>query len=124
MTQGPVLGSLLLNIFTNDIFLFIETTILCNYVDGNTMYSSDNNNDIVISRHRHTFVIMSDWFYENFMVLNTYKFHFLAAGCNEPFPDFFSNDSTIENVIDEKYLRILLIDNKLNFKSHSKKYMQ
>ena len=39
-----------LNIFINNLFLFIETTTLCNYADDNTMYSPDKSSNIVISR--------------------------------------------------------------------------
>ena len=54
----------------NEIFLFIETTTLCNYADDNTMYSLDKNSNIVISGLRHDFAIISEWFYENYLVLN------------------------------------------------------
>ena len=37
---------------------------------------------------------------------------------NQPFPDFSFNDITIENVIEESNLGIV-IDNKLNFKPHT-----
>ena len=48
---------------------------------------------------------------------------FLTVGFNKPFPDFSFNDTTIENLTKENILGIA-IDNKLNFKSHLKKYMQ
>ena len=58
-------------------------------------------------------------FYENCMVLNADNFHFLPVDSNEPCPDFSFNDTTIENVTEEKILGIV-IDNKshFNFKSH------
>ena len=40
--QGSSLGSLLLNIFLNDLFLYPEETFLSNYTDDNTLYSIDN----------------------------------------------------------------------------------
>ena len=51
------------------------------------------------------------------MVLKADKCHFLTVGFNEPIPYFSLNDTTIKNVTKEKILGIV-IDNKLNFKSH------
>ena len=58
--KAPFLVPYFFNIFINDLFLFIETTTLCNYADGNAMYSSDKNSNIVISRLRHDFTILSE----------------------------------------------------------------
>ena len=68
--QGSILDSLFFNVFINDLFLFIETTTLCNYAGDNTMYSSDKNCNIVTSRLRHDFAIISEWFYWYSMVLS------------------------------------------------------
>ena len=57
------------------------------------------------------------------MVLNADKGHFLTVGFNEPYTDFSFNNTTIENVTEEKILG-LVIDNKLNFKSHLKNIYQ
>ena len=59
--QSSILGPLFFNISINDLFLFIETTTLRNYAD-NTMYSSDKNSNIVISRLRQDFAIILEWF--------------------------------------------------------------
>ena len=37
--QGSMLGSLLFDIFLNDIFLFIKNTHLCNNADGKTLHT-------------------------------------------------------------------------------------
>ena len=41
--QGSILGPLLLNIFINDVFFFIEKSEICNFTDDNTLYSCDRN---------------------------------------------------------------------------------
>ena len=67
VSQGPVFFS----DFINDLVLFIETITLYKYADDNTMYSSDKNTNTVIDWLRHDFAIITAWFYENYMVLNT-----------------------------------------------------
>ena len=84
------------------------------------MYSFDKNSNIVISRFRHDFAIISKWFYENYVVLNPNKCHFLTLDFNKPFPDFSFENTITKNVTEEKILGIV-IDYKLNFKSHIKK---
>ena len=53
------------------------------------------------------------------MVLNADKFHFLNVSFNEPFPYSFFNDTTIENVTEDKILGIVIYNKShFNFKSH------
>ena len=84
------------------------------------MYSSDKNSNIVNSRFRHDFAIISEWFYENYIVLNPGKCHFLTLGFNKLFPGFSFENTIIKNVTEETILMIV-IDSNLNFKSHMKK---
>ena len=84
------------------------------------MCSSDKNFNIVIRRLRGDFAITSEWFYENYIVLNQNKCHFLTLGFNKLFPDFSFENTMIKNVTEEKILGIV-IENNLNFKSRMKK---
>ena len=120
--QVSILGPLFFNSFINNLFLFIETTALCNYADGSIMQYSDKNSNNVISRPRHDFAIISEWFYENYMVFNPDKCHFLTLGFYKAFPDFSFKNTIIKNITEEKILETA-IENNLNFKSHITKYV-
>ena len=41
--QGSILGPLLFNIFIIDIFYFIQDAYICNFADGNSLYSVEDN---------------------------------------------------------------------------------
>ena len=41
--QGSILGSLLFNIFINDIFYFMQDALICNFTDDSSLYSIEDN---------------------------------------------------------------------------------
>ena len=53
--QGSILGPLFFNIFINDLFLTIDKSTLCNYADDNTLYTSGNDANKVISKLKQNF---------------------------------------------------------------------
>ena len=77
---GVPQGPLLFNIFLNDIFCFINNGNLCNYADDNTLYSIGKSLNMVKENLKINFLIMQKWFYENHMVLNPGKCHYLVLG--------------------------------------------
>ena len=93
---------------------------LCNYADDNTTYFLNNNSNIVLSRLRHDFVIILEWLYENYMVLNSDKCYFLTLDFNKPFPDFSFENTITKSVTKEKIFGIVN-ENYLNLKFQMKK---
>ena len=115
--QGSILGPLLFNIFLNDLFLFVEKSDLSNYADDNALYSSGNDQEKVKQNLRQGFEIVTRWFYENYMILNSRKCHFMCLGQNTVNEAFVCDIIEMKNSKEERILGVI-IDNKLRFKSH------
>ena len=115
--QGSILGPLLLNIFINDIFLFVESSNVCNYADDNTLFAFGKTFDEVTRKLQNDFLILDEWFFNNFLVLNSDKCHFMTVGAPNTIPTFKFKNITIKNSASEKLLCVI-IDNKLDFMEH------
>ena len=115
--QGSILGSLLLNIFLNNLFLFVSNASLSNYADDNTFYTFGDNLEKNKDNLRSSLDTVHQWFYENYVVLNAGKCHFMCLGNNTENETFLFHNILIENSKEQKILGVI-IDNKLNFKSH------
>ena len=115
--QGSILGPLLFNIFLNNLFLFVEKSDLSNYADDSTLYSSGNDLEKVKQNLRQGFEIVTRWFYENNMILNSRKCHFTCLGQNTVNETFVYDNSETKNSKEERILEVI-IGNKLRFKSH------
>ena len=56
--QRSILGPLLFNIFTNDIFLFIEKSDICKFADDNTLFSCGDNLSVILISLEHDMKIL------------------------------------------------------------------
>ena len=64
--QGSILGTLLFNIYINDIFHFLDEDMITNYADDTTPYAIDSNFDTLIDRLQLDSSILLEWFNTNF----------------------------------------------------------
>ena len=72
--QGSIPGPLLFNIFINDIFLFVESSNVCNYAGDNTSFAFGKTFDEVTRKLQNDFLILDKVFFKNFLLLNSDKF--------------------------------------------------
>ena len=116
--QVYILGPLLFNIFLNNVFFFLKDANLGNYAHDSTLYAYNKNLETVTCNLRQEFSISSNWFNDNYIMLNPGKCHFMLFGVkeNEQF-DLLCNDNTLKHSSHEKTLDVG-IDHKLSFDEH------
>ena len=118
--KGSIDGSLLFNLFINDLVLFLTETTLSNYADDNNLFSIGIDLNKVKDTLAKDFGIVTNSFYKNFMILNSKKCHFMCIGKDGENETFTFTDVCYESSKEEVILGIT-IDNKLNFYSYVRK---
>ena len=78
--QGSIDGPLLFNLFINDLILFLYIAILSNYADDNNLYAIGNDKEETKRALVKDFQTVINCFYENYMILNTEKCHYMSMG--------------------------------------------
>ena len=78
--QDSIDGPLSFNFFINDFVSFLSDTFLSNYADDNNLYSIGKDCDIIKNLLRKDFMALAKWFFENYMVLNQKKCHYMCIG--------------------------------------------
>ena len=78
--QGSIDGPLLFNLFINDLSLFVYTAVLSNYADDNNLYAIGNDKEETKRALFKDLQAVINWFYENYMILNTEKCHYMCMG--------------------------------------------
>ena len=117
--QGSILGPLLFNIFINDIFYFIQDAYICNFADDNSLYSIEDNLKEVKTILEKNFELLQGWFYENYMVLNPGKCHYLIIN-NDIINSSIELGEKMLYAEAEQNLLGIIIDKDLNFQGHAK----
>ena len=109
--QGSIDGPLLFNLFINDLVFFIEQFTLSNYAGNNNLPISGEDKELIKSMLSSDFMIVENWFFENYMILNPGKCYFMCIGKNVS--DYLKNCKEVE-------VLGITIDRNLNFKGHIK----
>ena len=69
--------------FINDLIFFVEICTLSNYADDNNLSISGEDKELIKSMLSSDIVIVEDWFFENYMILNSGKWSFMCILKNE-----------------------------------------
>ena len=117
--QGSVLGSLLFNIFINDLLLCIEDDNLCNFADDNTLYKCcESRSEAKTSIEMQCSFIIS-WFEANSMKMNPERCNIIFLGDTNIPEDFTIQIDTVHRVPESKVtLPGITLDSKFDFNSH------
>ena len=78
--QGSVLGSLLFNIYLNDLFFFPKDAGICNFADDTTTHISDESFENVLKSLEKNSMLAISWLENNYMKLNTDKCRLIVSG--------------------------------------------
>ena len=81
------------------------------------MFAFGETFDKVTRKIQNVFLISNEWFFNNFLVLDSDKYHFMILRTANTLPNFKCRNITIKNSAYENFLGAI-IDNKLDFTEH------
>ena len=113
--QGSILGPLLFNIFTCDMFYFLEGFDIANYADDSTPYCAGKSAESVVNNLEQSSTILFKWLNNNYTNVNTGKSHLLLSGNSRATATI---DSSYIESEDEQVLLGIIIDSNLTFENH------
>ena len=117
--QGSMDGPLLFNLFINNLVFFIEQSTLSNYADDNNLSISGEDKKLIKPMLSSDFMIVENWFFGNYMILNLRKCYVMRIGKNVSDSELLNlNDLYLKNCKVE--VLGITIDRNLNFQRHIK----
>ena len=117
--QGSILGPIILNIFIDDLFMFIKNANLHGFADDHTLSASERTQSKLIEILSMESGIALDWLTDNHMIANPTKFQAIILKKSKESTDITLQikDKTIQSKQHVKLLGVT-IDDKLNFDKH------
>ena len=119
-TTGLYRCPLLFNLITNDLIFFIGQCTLSNYGDDNNLSISGKDKELIKSMLSSDFIIVEDWFFENYMILNPGRCYFMCIGKNVSESEFLNLSNLNLKNCKEVEILCITIDRNLNRKGHIK----
>ena len=118
--QGSVLGSLLFNIFINDLFYMELESEICNFADDTTIYACDTDVEAVMIRLENDLQGLMQWFTNNGMSANPSKFQIMFLGLKGAKKLCLNMNGQLIPSSEHVKLLGVNIDNSLKFETHVK----
>ena len=115
--QGSVLGLLLFNIYSSDLFFALKDVEVCNFADDTTPFVCDLELNTALTKLEENSAIALTWFETNYMKLNSDKCHLLVSGHH--YEEMFVNIGK-DIIWESKTVKLLgiTIDKELKFDKH------
>ena len=113
--QGPILESLLFNIFMCDLFIMIDSINIANYADDNTAFVSGDTPLNVITSLENAAEKLFEWFTNNHIKANQDKCHLLVSALT---PISSKVKGYIIKTSHNEKLLAVAVDANLNFNYH------
>ena len=79
-SRGFYFGVLFFNIFSDDIFLVLGKSSICNFADDNTLFSHGSNIPLILNNIEHDMTNLLYWFKINSLKANLRKFQLMIIG--------------------------------------------
>ena len=118
--QCSIDNTLFFNLFINDLILFLYSTVLSNYAYGSNFYATSNDKEETKRALAKAFQTVINWFYEDYMILNTEKCHYMCMGKDVEENESLQISSRQKINSKEEVILAINIDRKLSFHQHIK----
>ena len=120
VTQSSVLGPLLFNIFTNDLFFIEIESEICSFADDTTIYACEISIEAVMIRLEGDVYMLMKWFTDNGMKTNPSKFQIMFLGRKGMSKLCINISGNLTPSSNQVKLLGVNIDNSLKFEAHVK----